>query len=59
MIKIEIQNYTNGYSLTVFDDHDGYLVRELADTRIEILNTMLSIITDLTLREKKRLAAAV
>lgn len=59
MIKIEIQSYVNGYSLVVYDESNGYLVREIAETRLEILNTMLGIISKLAAEEKKALEAAV
>jgi hypothetical protein len=58
-MKIQIESYVNGYSLVIYNDQDGFIVREVADTKLEILNTMLGVITKLALDEKKLLEAAL
>lgn len=59
MIKIEIQSYVNGYSLTIYDASDGFIVREVADTKLEILNTMLCVISKMAMDEKRALEAVL
>ena len=59
MIKIEINSFTNGSSLTVFDTEDGYIVREIAKSKIEVLKTLLDVILDLAAKERKHLEEAV
>lgn len=59
MIKIEINSFTNGSSLTVFDTEDGYIVREVAKSKLEVLKTLLDVIIDLAAKERKQLEAAL
>lgn len=59
MIKIEINSFTNGSSLTVYDDQDGYIVREVAKSKIEVLKTLLDVVIDLAEKERKHLQEAL
>ncbi len=55
MIEIRIESFTNGFSLSAYDDEDGYIVREIAETKTEILSTLLKIISDMGKAEQEKL----
>lgn len=53
MLKLEVESFTNGFSVVAYDDADGYIVREVTETRLEALKALHNVILDLMSRERQ------
>ena len=53
MLEFKIESFTNGFSVAVYDDADGYLVREVTETRLEALKTVHNVVLDLLSKERR------
>jgi hypothetical protein len=58
MLEMKIESFTNGFSVAVFDDADGYLVREVTETRLEALKAVHSVVLDLLSKEREAILDA-
>lgn len=53
MLIIHLEDWTNGLSLSVHDNRDGYLIREVTETKLEALKALHNVILDLISRERQ------
>jgi len=58
MIEFKIESFTNGFSVAVFDDADGYLIREVTETRLEALKAVHNVVLDLLSKEREAILDA-
>jgi hypothetical protein len=58
MLEFKVESFTNGFSVAVFDNKDGYLVREVTETRLEALKTVHNVVLDLLSKEREAILDA-
>jgi hypothetical protein len=58
MLKMEIESFINGFSVIVYDNKDGYLVREVTETNLEALKVLQTALIKLLSKELDRLLNA-
>jgi hypothetical protein len=58
MLEFKIESFTNGFSVAVYDDNDGYLVREVTETRLEALKAVHNVVLDLLSKEREAILDA-
>ncbi len=58
MIEIKVESFTNGFSVSVFDRTDGYIVREIVETKAEALGVLIRVLMGMADAERKRIEGA-
>lgn len=59
MIEVKIESFGNGYSVVVRDTEDGFIVREINETKIEACGTVIHALEKIVQEEIKYLRGAV
>jgi len=58
VMQIMINDYTNGFSITAYDPKDGYLIREVTETKLEALKALHNVVLDLLSKEREAILNA-
>lgn len=58
MIESKIESFNNGYSVVLYDDEDGYLVREIATDKLQALIALKEAVGQLVTAEMNALIQA-
>ena len=58
MLEFKVESFVNGYSVVAYDDADGYLVREVTETRLEALKALHVVVQDLLTKEREAILNA-
>jgi hypothetical protein len=58
MLEFKVESFTNGFSVAVYDDNDGYLVREVTETKLEALKAVHNVVLDLLSKEREAILDA-
>ncbi len=51
MLQINIESFTNGYSLIVYDPKDGYIAREVHKEKVQALGALQDVIAHMIGKE--------
>jgi len=58
MLTAHVDDFVNGFSVSVYDTKDGYLVREVTETRLEALKALHNSVLDLLTKEREAILNA-